>query len=122
MDHMMPEMDGIETTAVIRALEGEYFRNVPIIALTANAVVGMRETFIENGFNDFLSKPIDVSKLDEALNRWIPKEKREVGSSEHRSDYNSASNLHSDSSNHDSPLPILHSSLSQALIRQKALP
>jgi len=77
MDHMMPEMDGIEATAAIRALEGERFRNVPIIALTANAVVGMREMFLENGFNDFISKPIDVSKLDEMLSRWIPREKRE---------------------------------------------
>jgi len=77
MDHMMPEMDGIEATAAIRSLEGERFRNMPIIALTANAVMGMREMFIENGLNDFLSKPIDVSKLDEILDRWIPKEKRE---------------------------------------------
>jgi len=76
MDHMMPEMDGIETTAIIRALEGGRFRTMPIIALTANAVVGMREMFIENSFNDFLSKPIDISKLDEILDRWIPKEKR----------------------------------------------
>jgi len=72
MDHMMPEMDGIETTAIIRKSE----KKTPIIALTANAVVGMREMFINNGFNDFLSKPIDVSKLDEMLNRWIPEEKR----------------------------------------------
>jgi len=79
MDHMMPEMDGIEATTAIRSLEGEYFRTVPIIALTANAVVGMREMFIKNGFNDFLSKPIDVSKLDEILNKWIPKEKKELG-------------------------------------------
>jgi signal transduction histidine kinase/CheY-like chemotaxis protein/HPt (histidine-containing phosphotransfer) domain-containing protein len=79
MDHMMPEMDGIEAAAAIRALEGGRFRTVPIIALTANAVVGMREMFIENGFNDFISKPIDVSKLDEILNRWIPEEKKEKG-------------------------------------------
>jgi signal transduction histidine kinase/CheY-like chemotaxis protein len=78
MDHMMPEMDGIEATDAIRALEGGRFRTVPIIALTANAVVGMREMFIKNGFNDFLSKPIDISKLDEMLGRWIPKEKREI--------------------------------------------
>jgi len=85
MDHMMPEMDGIEATAAIRAWEKEEQektllperpKGVPIIALTANAVVGMREMFIEKGFNDFLSKPIDVSKLDEMLDRWIPKEKR----------------------------------------------
>jgi len=50
---------------------------VPIIALTANAVSGMRYMFLEKGFSDFLAKPIDVSKLDEILDRWIPKEKRE---------------------------------------------
>ena len=72
MDHMMPEMDGIEATAAIRA----WNKQIPIIALTANAVFGMREMFIENGFNDFLAKPIDVSKLDEMLGKWIPKEKR----------------------------------------------
>ncbi|MCL2044739.1 MAG: response regulator [Treponema sp.] len=71
MDHMMPEMDGIEATAAIRAFN----KNVPIIALTANAVSGMKEMFLEKGFNDFLAKPIDVSKLDETLVRWIPKEK-----------------------------------------------
>jgi len=89
MDHMMPEMDGIETTANIRAWEeenklqsdtGERFseeKRIPIVALTANAVVGMREMFLENGFDDFLAKPIDISKLDEIINRWIPKEKKE---------------------------------------------
>jgi len=82
MDHMMPEMDGIEATAAIRKLEtsneesGKGGKQIPIIALTANAVVGMREMFIEKGFNDFISKPIDVSKLDEILDRWIPGEKR----------------------------------------------
>jgi len=74
MDHMMPEMDGIETTGIIRASDN----NVPIVALTANAVVGMREMFLEKGFDDFLAKPIDVSKLDEILSKWIPAEKREL--------------------------------------------
>jgi signal transduction histidine kinase/CheY-like chemotaxis protein/HPt (histidine-containing phosphotransfer) domain-containing protein len=79
MDHMMPEMDGIEATAAIRAWEKEEpsRRQIPIIALTANAVVGMREMFINNGFNDFISKPVDISKMDEILDRWIPREKRE---------------------------------------------
>ncbi|MDR0320669.1 MAG: response regulator [Treponema sp.] len=83
MDHIMPVMDGIEATRAIRKWEAEQQARgiarsaVPIIALTANAVVGMREMFIEKGFSDFLAKPIDVSKLDEILCRWIPKEKRE---------------------------------------------
>jgi CheY-like chemotaxis protein len=76
MDHMMPGMDGVEATAAVRAMEGEYFRTVPIIALTANAVSGMREMFLENGFNDFLSKPIEISKLNEIMDRWVPKEKK----------------------------------------------
>jgi signal transduction histidine kinase/CheY-like chemotaxis protein len=76
MDHMMPRMDGIEAAAIIRASEGEYFKTVPIIALTANAVSGMREMFLAQGFNDFLAKPIDVSKLDDAVGRWIPREKQ----------------------------------------------
>jgi signal transduction histidine kinase/CheY-like chemotaxis protein/HPt (histidine-containing phosphotransfer) domain-containing protein len=82
MDHMMPEMDGIEATAAIRKMEmknevsGNNGNQLTIIALTANAVVGMKEMFIKNGFNDFISKPVDVSKLDEIIDRWIPKEKK----------------------------------------------
>jgi len=88
MDHMMPDMDGIEATALIREWEKEKAQNkfhkmpkarVPIIALTANAVSGVREMFIEKGFNDFLAKPIDISKLDDMLNRWISKDKKEYG-------------------------------------------
>jgi CheY-like chemotaxis protein/anti-sigma regulatory factor (Ser/Thr protein kinase) len=86
MDHMMPDVDGIEATAAIREWEeslrkqGIARNGVTIIALTANAVSGMREMFIEEGFNDFLAKPIDISKLDEMLAKWIPKEKRKMGS------------------------------------------
>ena len=72
----MPEMDGVEATARIRALPGGRFTNVPIIALTANAMSGMREMFLQSGFNDYLSKPIDMVKLDEIIERWIPKERR----------------------------------------------
>ena len=75
MDHMMPGMDGIETTKAIRAL-GESFAKLPIVALTANAVPGMREMFLENGFDDFLPKPIETSKLREQLEKWIPEERR----------------------------------------------
>ena len=72
MDHMMPEMDGIEATRVIREEIGtEYARTVPIIALTANAVVGNEEMFLQKGFQAFISKPIDVIQLDSILNTWI---------------------------------------------------
>jgi CheY-like chemotaxis protein len=75
MDHMMPGMDGIETTAAIRSL-GPSFQMLPIIALTANVISGVREMFIEHKMNDYLAKPIDVFKLNEILERWIPYEKR----------------------------------------------
>ncbi|MCL2888826.1 MAG: ATP-binding protein [Eggerthellaceae bacterium] len=75
MDHMMPGMDGIEATAEIRKQLGE---DIVIIALTANAVSGMREMFLDNGFNDFLAKPIEINKLNNILSKWIPKEKQQV--------------------------------------------
>ncbi|MDR3011688.1 MAG: response regulator [Chitinispirillales bacterium] len=67
MDHMMPEMDGIEAAAELRA----YGYGGIIVALTANAIVGNREMFISNGFDDFLSKPVSVQELDEILNKYI---------------------------------------------------
>ncbi len=73
MDHMMPEMDGVETTKIIRNQNGEYFRSLPIIALTANAVNGAREMFISSGMNDFLAKPIEVEVLDKILRNYLPK-------------------------------------------------
>jgi CheY-like chemotaxis protein len=93
MDHMMPEMDGIEATSVIRAMEGERFRTMPIIALTANVISGMRELFITRGFSDLLAKPIDISRLDEILDRWIPREKRKWGTRKRDSDPNGNSPL-----------------------------
>jgi CheY-like chemotaxis protein len=82
MDHMMPGMDGIEAAAEIRRVEKELygadegFAPVPVIALTASALTGMKEMFLEKGFNDYLSKPIDISKLDDVLDKWIPEEKK----------------------------------------------
>jgi CheY-like chemotaxis protein len=72
MDHMMPEMDGMEATRIIREEIGtDYARNIPIIALTANAIVGNEKMFLDNGFQDFISKPIDMAKLDAVLRRWV---------------------------------------------------
>jgi CheY-like chemotaxis protein len=78
MDHLMPDMDGMETTKHIRSLgmEDPYFAQVPVIALTANAVSGTREMFLNNGFNDFLSKPIDTIQLNAIIEKWVPKERR----------------------------------------------
>jgi CheY-like chemotaxis protein len=61
MDHMMPEMDGIEAVRIIRTeINSEYALTVPVIALTANAIEGNRKMFLESGFNDFISKPVDI--------------------------------------------------------------
>jgi CheY-like chemotaxis protein len=74
MDHMMPEMDGIEATKLIRGMKGR-FAEMPIIALSANAVSGARETFIEAGMNEFLSKPIIINDLHRLLLEYIQHEK-----------------------------------------------
>jgi PAS domain S-box-containing protein len=72
MDHMMPGMDGIEAVRIIRGEIGtDYAKTVPIIALTANALAGNEEMFLASGFNGFLAKPIDIFKLDAALNQWV---------------------------------------------------
>ena len=73
MDHMMPEMDGIDTTKNIRAL-GEQYQKLVIVALTANAVGEAKEMFLEQGLQDFLAKPIEAKELDEVLNRWLSPE------------------------------------------------
>jgi signal transduction histidine kinase/DNA-binding NarL/FixJ family response regulator len=72
MDHMMPEMDGIETVRIIREEIGtEYAKNVAIVALTANAIIGNEEMFLNNGFQGFLTKPIDVFRMDSILREWV---------------------------------------------------
>lgn len=81
MDHMMPEMDGIEATHEIRSMEGSYYKNLPIIALTANAVNGVRDMYIEAGLNDFIAKPIELSALDRVLKTWLPREMIQAPSS-----------------------------------------
>lgn len=80
MDHMMPQMDGIETTMRIREMgrKDPYFAVVPIVALTANAMKGVREEFLSSGFNDYISKPIELDKLDDVLKAWIPEDKQKA--------------------------------------------
>ncbi len=74
MDHMMPVMDGVETTQKMRALEDTYIQNMPIIALTANAVMGAREIFKEAGMNDFVAKPIELKDICSKIRAWLPHE------------------------------------------------
>ena len=71
MDHMMPGMDGVEATRLIREIGTDYARNVPIIALTANAIVGNEEMFIQKGFQAFISKPIEIARLDAVIREWV---------------------------------------------------
>ncbi len=76
MDHMMPEMDGVEAAV---AILGKYKdrKDAPVmIALTANAIRGAREMYISNGFDDFLAKPFERVQLHAILNRWIPEDKK----------------------------------------------
>lgn len=72
MDHMMPELDGVDTTKIIRSQGDAYSRELPIIALTANAVSGAKEMFLESGLNDFISKPIQIPQLEKILAKWLP--------------------------------------------------
>lgn len=74
MDHMMPEIDGIEATKMIRAIGTPYTDNLPIVALSANAVQGMEAEFLVGGMNDFLPKPIDMEMLGRILKKWLPQE------------------------------------------------
>jgi PAS domain S-box-containing protein len=73
MDYMMPMMNGIEATKAIRALGTEYAQKIPIIALTANALVGNDQMFLDNGFNAYLPKPFNVITLDSIVRQWIKK-------------------------------------------------
>lgn len=74
MDHMMPEMDGVETTHIIRRLHPE-FDEMPIIALTANAVGEAKKMFLAEGMNDFVAKPIELKQITAKIRQWLPKEK-----------------------------------------------
>lgn len=74
MDHMMPEVDGVETTRIIRRLHPE-LADMPIIALTANAVGDAKKMFLSEGMDDFVPKPIEARELVSKVRQWLPKEK-----------------------------------------------
>ena len=83
MDHMMPEMDGVEATKKIRQLPGEKYQVLPIVALTANAVSGVKEMFLKEGMNDFVAKPIEMGEIVKVLKRWLPKKTKEERGEQH---------------------------------------
>ncbi|MCR4675143.1 MAG: response regulator [Lachnospiraceae bacterium] len=91
MDHMMPEMDGIETMQKIKAQENGKNKDTTIIVLTANAVQGAREEYLEEGFHDFLSKPIDADMLEEKIIKNVPSELIKKCGSKKKKNKNSAS-------------------------------
>jgi len=79
MDHMMPEIDGIEAARIIREEIGtEYAKKIPIIALTANAIMGNEEMFLNKGFQAFIAKPIDLARLDLVLRQWVRNKEAEA--------------------------------------------
>ena len=77
MDHMMPKMDGIECVNHLRRLNVEGAADVPVVALTANAVKGARKLFLSSGMDDYISKPIKLTTLAEVMARWIPDKYKE---------------------------------------------
>ncbi len=81
LDHMMPGLDGIETLKEMRADPNDKNRETPVISLTANAITGAREQYIEAGFDDYLTKPIDPDKLEEMLIRYLPEDKVQISAS-----------------------------------------
>lgn len=82
MDHMMPDMDGVEAAEIIRRDCGENGTYPVMIALTANAMEGMRERFLEHGFQDFIAKPLDRIELNQLLLRWVPEKYRQTEEAE----------------------------------------
>jgi CheY-like chemotaxis protein len=75
MDHMMPEMDGVDATQLIRAMPEEKYQKLPIVALTANVVGDVRNIFMQSGMNDFLSKPLEFTEMERVLKTLLPQNK-----------------------------------------------
>ena len=72
LDHMMPGLDGVETLRVLRNMDDNLFRGVPIIMMTANSISGARDDYLNLGFDDYLSKPIDAKRLEKLLLKLLP--------------------------------------------------
>ncbi|MCM1090396.1 MAG: ATP-binding protein [Butyrivibrio sp.] len=82
MDHMMPEMDGVETYARMKESKESLNKDTPVIMLTANAITGVREQYLQAGFADYLSKPVQGVKLEQMILKYMPKDKIQMEDSE----------------------------------------
>ncbi len=103
LDHMMPEMDGVEVLHRIRMKPDVYYQSLSVIAFTANAIGGAREMFLSEGFDDFIAKPIELSVLERILRRYIPQKKQratEQGTVGERKNSDKGENLHAMTCNH----------------------
>ena len=78
LDYMMPEMNGIDTLYALKALDFENVDTLPVVALTANVVSGAKEMFLDAGFCEYISKPIDVKRLETTLKTYLPREQLKV--------------------------------------------
>lgn len=96
MDHMMPEMDGVDTLHRIRDKAGIYYANIPVIALTANAVAGAKEMLIAEGFQDFLSKPVEIASMHRILEKYLPDAKKIYDFEDDATDVQSGEAAHND--------------------------
>jgi PAS domain S-box-containing protein len=76
LDQIMPGMSGFETVKAIRSLEGQEYKDIPIAAMTANTSAGVRERFLESGFNDYLEKPVEADRLAAFVEKWVPEKRR----------------------------------------------
>lgn len=96
MDHMMPEMDGVDTLHRIRDKAGIYYANIPVIALTANAVAGAKEMLIAEGFQDFLSKPVEIASMHRILEKYLPDAKKIYDFEDDDTDVQSGETVHNE--------------------------
>lgn len=96
MDHMMPEMNGVDTLHRIRDKAGIYYANIPVIALTANAVAGAKEMLIAEGFQDFLSKPVEIASMHRILEKYLPDAKKIYDFEDDATDVQSGEAVHND--------------------------
>ena len=93
LDHMMPEMDGVETLKQLKALEDNLSKDTPVIALTANAVAGAKEEYIAQGFADYLSKPVQGSTLEKMVRAYLPEKLVHTGREENGQDKKDAESV-----------------------------